>query len=184
VSALSWTDKSGALNVIVPDAMLSEAHASEADITEDPVEQGANVSDNIRPKPRPLNLELFVSDDVKIAGGVLISEPGRAERVYSQLEQCQADGSLLSVDLGGVHSFSRSYSNMAVQAVRTTRTAKSMNALTISLVLKEIRIVSSEIVAAQTAKEPKGQPKINGGDKATKPATDDRYESNLHKMFF
>lgn len=194
MSALSWTDKAGALQVILPDVMLSEQHASEADITEDPVESGANVTDNIRPKARPLNLEIFVADQYKVAG-VLNTEPGRAAKIYGQLVQCQADGSLLGVSLGNggapgaaseaaLTNSIRIYSNMAVQSVRTTRTSKAKDALTISLVLKEIRIVNSETVAAQTAKEPKGKKKITGGDKSTTPAVDDRYESNLHKMFF
>lgn len=44
------------------DLTLSEGHEATADVTEHPVETGSNVADHVRPNPRTLNLELYVTN--------------------------------------------------------------------------------------------------------------------------
>lgn len=44
------------------DASLSETHTYEADVTSYPVESGATITDNVRPKPITVELECIVSD--------------------------------------------------------------------------------------------------------------------------
>lgn len=44
------------------DLILSESHSHTSEITEHPVEVGANVTDHIRPLPTVLSLELFVTN--------------------------------------------------------------------------------------------------------------------------
>ncbi len=182
MTLISWLDGSSPQFIEV-DATLSETHNSEAEVTEDPVEEGANATDNVRRKSRTLNLELFVADQYK-SGGALAFELGRAERVFGWLERFEKDGTRLTITLGGKFGFGRVYENMVVQSARTTRTAKERDALTISAAFKEIRIASSEIVAAQTAKEPKGKKKITGGDQNTAPVgSEDDNRSLLYRGF-
>lgn len=189
MSSITWADTAGVLQAIEPDVMLSEHHASEADVTDDPVESGANTTDNVRRKSRVLNLELFVADQFKgptysASGGKTFDvEIGRSARVFTQLEKLLSDGTRTTVSLGGVGGFGRSYPSMVVQAARITRTSKEKDSLTISLVMKEIRVVNSEIVTEQFAKEAKGKKKILSGDTGTKPVVDDQYKSNLFKLF-
>lgn len=44
------------------DVSISERHALSADVTEHPVEQGSAIADHIRPKPRELTIEGFVTN--------------------------------------------------------------------------------------------------------------------------
>lgn len=182
MTSISWLD-SGALQFIDVDATLSEAHNSEAEVTDEPVEAGANASDNVRAKPRTLALELFVADNYKV-GGAVAFELGRSERIFSWFERFEKDGTRLTITLGGKFGFGRVYENMVVQSARVTRTAKERDCLTISATFKEIRIANSEIVAVQAAKDPKGKKKITGGDQNTKPVgSDDDNRSLLFRGF-
>lgn len=190
MSRISWTDSAGVLQVLEPDATLSEQHAAEAEVTEDPVEQGANTTDNVRAKSQTLALEVFFADQYKgstykTSGGATFDfELGRCERALSTFERLQREGQRVTVELGGKFGFGRRYENMVIQSARAVRTSKERDSLTISLSLKQIRIVRSETVAAQVAKEAKCQPKVTKGDQGTKPVDPpDRYESNLFRIF-
>jgi hypothetical protein len=48
--------------IVTLDASVNEMHAGSAQVTEHPVETGTNISDNIRPLPRRLTVEGFVSN--------------------------------------------------------------------------------------------------------------------------
>lgn len=172
-ASISWTDANGQLQLIAVDAVLSEQHSAEADVTEDPVESGAGVTDNIRAKSRTLSLEVFVSDNFKNDTGEVTFQLGRAARIYAWFESFERESTLLNVTLGeqSRNGFARTYTSMAVVSARTSRSVKESNGLTIALSLKEIRLVDSKIVAAQRAKEPKGKSKASTGDKKTSPVT-------------
>lgn len=180
---ITWLDGSSP-QVITADATLSETHSSDAEVTEDPVEDGANASDNVRRKSRTVSAELFFSDQYKV-GGALAFELGRSERVLGWFERFEKDGTRLTISCGGKFGFGRVYENMVVQSARTTRTNKERDSLTISVSFKEIRVANSEIVAAQSAKEPKGKKKITGGDQNTAPVgtSEDENKSLMYRMF-
>lgn len=184
MTLISWTDEAGVFQVISVDATMSERHSADADVTEDPVEAGANATDNVRQKARTLALDIFVSDQQNVSGFVL-TEVGRADKIFKQLETLQAKGQRLTINLGGVNGFGRQYTEMVIVNASTTRTSKSgRDSLDITASFKKIVTVNSEIVAVQKAKEPKGKKKINGGDQNPKPASPpDQYESNLFRMF-
>ena len=63
---LTWgdpiNDPPSALGQMTFDAVLSEAHECTAEITSHPVESGLNITDNVRPNPDRLTLEVFVSN--------------------------------------------------------------------------------------------------------------------------
>lgn len=59
---LVYERDNGSEAVILFDATLSEEHRAEAEITEHPVERGANVSDHIRPKLERLRLDVHVTN--------------------------------------------------------------------------------------------------------------------------
>jgi hypothetical protein len=50
------------LDVITVDATMQETHTFEADITEHPVEQGANITDHIRPKLKHYSIDGIISN--------------------------------------------------------------------------------------------------------------------------
>lgn len=50
-------------SLIVPfDLTMSEAHEATAEVTEHPVEQGANIADHVRQNPQTLSLEVYVTN--------------------------------------------------------------------------------------------------------------------------
>ena len=60
---LAWTDAAGNPQVFVPDLVLEESWTGNATITENPVEIGANVTDNIRIELRKCALKFFLTNE-------------------------------------------------------------------------------------------------------------------------
>jgi hypothetical protein len=61
MSVFTFT-RNGLTEVIVFDATTSESHTQDADVTENPVETGSAITDNVRAKPAQLKLETLVTD--------------------------------------------------------------------------------------------------------------------------
>src|ERR1019366_3122042 len=65
-SYIGWgdpvTDPASALGSLLFDAIYSEEHNQSSMVTDHPVEQGTNITDNVRPLPAKVTLEVFVSN--------------------------------------------------------------------------------------------------------------------------
>jgi hypothetical protein len=59
---IAFQDGSGAFTSIHVDATIRESHNTSSQVTEHPVEQGANVSDHVRPELEKLTLEVFITN--------------------------------------------------------------------------------------------------------------------------
>ena len=59
---VTWTDDAGAVVSLELDVDLQESHDLSSEITEHPVEEGADVTDHVRPRLRRVSIEGFVSD--------------------------------------------------------------------------------------------------------------------------
>ena len=57
-----WTTKAGANKILWFDVTTEEQHHLKAEITEHPVEEGINVTDNVRPAADSLSLTCFISN--------------------------------------------------------------------------------------------------------------------------
>lgn len=62
MASVIWEMDTGLLAVIEFDAVTAETHVAQADITEHPVEVGANISDHSRPKLRTVQLEGVITN--------------------------------------------------------------------------------------------------------------------------
>ena len=60
--ALTWTNADGTFDVVEFDTVDTEDHTLDNDVTEFPVEQGPDITDNIRVKPRVLSVKGYISD--------------------------------------------------------------------------------------------------------------------------
>jgi len=60
--ALTWTNEDGTFDVVEFDTVDTEDHTLPNEVTEFPVEQGPDVTDNIRIKPRTLSVKGYISD--------------------------------------------------------------------------------------------------------------------------
>lgn len=70
-----WTTKAGASKILWFDVTTEEQHHLKAEVTEHPVEEGINVTDNVRPEADSLSLTCFISNTpifskVEVAAGI------------------------------------------------------------------------------------------------------------------
>ncbi len=171
-----------AIDSITLDASLSETHGSDVEVTDHPVEVGANISDHIRPKPPTLSIEGLVSNTpIPPAGGdgtplhitngntqVTVDikarstfQETRAGSAYQQLLALKDSGQLFSVVTG-----LRTYDNMAFTTLTVPRDAKSGQTLKFTAALKQVIQVASKVV--KVVAKASGKDKL--GKVAAKPA--------------
>ncbi len=163
----------GAVESIIVDAAMKETHTMTADITEFPVEVGANVSDNIRKKPNGLQIEALVSDfPLQTAGRAQSSSgaaPGterppnqerRSTNVLTKLEKLQKEARTVTVTTG-----LKTYRNMGISSVTVNRDKTIKNGLVISITMKELIILASQTTLVRKVSDPKGMKKTADGKK-------------------
>lgn len=159
------------------DAALTETHTADVDVTDHPVEQGADISDHRRPKPRTLTIEGFVTNTPMpaetaesvqrglVRNGQTVGtfqsrstlEPTRSGEAYETLLSFR-EGDLLTVV-----TTMETLEDMAITALSVPRDAKTGQALRFSVTLKQVIIVSSKRVKVA----PRHAPKKNLGKVAT-----------------
>ncbi len=75
-----WTTKAGANKILWFDVTTEEQHHLKSEITEHPVEEGINVTDNVRPAADTLSLSCFISNTPitnKVDVAAFVSKPGK-----------------------------------------------------------------------------------------------------------
>jgi hypothetical protein len=143
----------------------------DVDITEHPVEQGANISDHIRPKPRIITIEGLISNtpilSVEESGFAtyLPDEPGPAAAAYAMLENRRRGGFLhtLVLPLDTIQA-------LALKRVSQPKDRTTGDALRFSLTFQEIVIVTNSTTVVATA-TPQTQGTRNKGTDTTTSAT-------------
>lgn len=169
VTVSTDTNQQQVLDSIVLDASLSELHESDADVTEFPVEQGSDITDNVRLLPSGLKVEALITD-FSLAGpsnsnaGTKRAHAsgfaGYAKGTYAALEDYQAKATLVNVETG-----LKSYQNMVIKSLSTPRDAHTgKNAVRTTIILKRILIAQSQSVVIKQS-DPKGQPSSPKGNK-------------------
>lgn len=173
------------LETIVVDASVSESHSFAAEVTDYPVEKGANVADNIRAKPTVLRLEAFISDapltnagrNQVASGGVTPRpkyEPNRSQDVLNQLIRLRDEGVLVTVYTG-----IKKYENMLLQSIDMPRDKSLKAGLRLTLTFKETRIVETQKVTITKAKERKGEKAKKDGPQTGKEAGEEKKKKSL-----
>lgn len=168
------------LEDIVLDAVVSESHDAEMEITEFPVERGAQISDHARLKPERLTLEAIVSNTplsreqqarkVEVTGGGSIFSTadkerpagiaGPAELAYARLRDLMVQAQLVSVVTG-----LRVYDDLIIESLSVPRRAATGDALEFSVRLKTIRLVNNKVTTIRVSKtkEPRAHSKKDQG---------------------
>lgn len=167
VTVTTDTNQRQVLDTIILDASVTELHESDADVTEFPVEEGSDITDNIRMLPKGLKVEAIITD-FSLAGPSGAGSKrahasgfkGYAKGTYLTLEDYQEKGTLIDVETG-----LKSYQNMVIKSLSTPRDAKTgTNAVRTTIILKRIIIAQSQTVVIKQA-DPKGQPSSPKGPK-------------------
>ena len=146
---------------IVVDASIAETHVLENEITDHPVEQGANISDHSRPMPDSFTMECVVSNTPILpdaAGARPENKPGRAKATYEALKKLRDEGTLIDVVTSLV-----TYKSMVVKSVSIPRDAKTSDCLKFSITLKQIRVVKNKLTALVKAAAPQTHKKAGTG---------------------
>lgn len=156
----------------VIDCAVTEEHSDENEITQHPVETGADIVDHIRRKPSTVSIQGIVSDTPLPAIEALRSE--------TTLPSQEAIEKLTALNLAretfNVTTSLRSYDNMALVSLSIPRDVKTGDALTFNARFQEVILVTNNRVTV-TVSSARGKKKVNRGNKPTKaaaPVTVDR----------
>lgn len=94
-TVVTWVDDNGAAVTLELDVDTQETHDLVSDITEHPVEEGADVTDNVRPRLRRVSIEGFVTDTP------LLTNPGVAEVAEFKTLELQIPDRPVQLSLSG-----------------------------------------------------------------------------------
>lgn len=161
------------------DANLSEGHSWSNDITANPVERGADVTDHIREIPDQVTLVGFVTNTpfIESADGNTITDDSedRVQAVIDRLKQIRAERSTVMVFTKYVL-----YEDMAIKSVDFTRDASNTNAVIFTVQFQHIRFAENQTVEvpagiskkldkkADASTQKKTEPQKSGGAKQPK----------------
>lgn len=159
------------LGLIELDATLSASHQVQVEVTENPVERGAAVSDHMRRKPYVFTCEgLVTNTPVSAEKRTALSRlsegvAGPAENARNQLRALAGSGELITLITGlGI-----TYSNMALTDLQMPEDRGITDAIRFTATFREVVIVQSQTVQLVTA-DPKSVRKLDIGTKPPKPA--------------
>lgn len=159
------------------DASLTEQHTRTNDVTEHPVEKGANVADHKRRQPDQVVISGIVTNTPVEREQRERADAGtRAQNAYLQLLELSDSDELITVVTA-----IRTYENMAIVNLNVPRDAKTGDALQFMATLKEIRTVASKTVVLVDAKTSRAQGKAKKGKTATKEATEQQTNKSILK---
>lgn len=195
---LTWTDSAGVAQTLAFDAEVTEQFSGEMDITDHPMERGANATDHARKKPSSLQVEGLLTDALRevFASGSIVTRarPGRALASFRQLEEIR-DQALVCT----IKTAARTHENMLLQSLSWTRDRSSVTvgpgliaqdtgknydgtgALRIKGTFREVRFVDSQTVAITKTKVTKAKGKVEGGKQTTSPASKAEENKSLLK---
>lgn len=127
---------------IIPDCTIEERHSDRVQVTQQPVEYGAMISDHAIILPQEVSIRYGFWD------GAFLFEFGHADQVYRQLLDLQHEREPFSISTG-----KRVYSNMILTDMEVTTDQHTENVLIVELHCQEVIIVttSSSAPAAQSA---------------------------------
>ncbi len=172
----------------VAQVTIEESHVDELEITEHPVEQGAQITDHAYARPSELTIQAGWSNSPSVAGffagisaGVvtgtqagindLISGNGltQANDIYQKLLELQTSRVPFTVVTGR-----RTYENMLFKSLRITTNKETENSLIVTAQLRQLILVQTQVVnfavpaSAQTQSQVT-QPITNQGTKQLAP---------------
>jgi len=145
------------------DAVPESTNRRAAEVTQHPVEEGADISDNVRPLPRELDLIGVVSDVPASLLDWVNRSTTYAWDMYERLHDWMDAGTVLTVLAAGEH-----YGSMAIVSMDRGHNHTRGKSIHLSLSLREIEVVSTELVEAPKPATTRGSARKSKGQKATK----------------
>lgn len=148
------------------DVAESEEHTFENDVTEHPVESGADITDHVRARAIVVTVEGIVSDtplealarrrnELVEIGGETFAKP--SEEAFARLLEINDSREPITIETS-----LKTYSDMVLQSLSAPRNAGTGEALRFSATFKQVRLVTSERTTVLVS-VPRGKKKINRG---------------------
>lgn len=179
-TAIAWKERSGAYAILDVDAVLREGMDSTSEITENPVERGAEIADHIRHKSDILTLEFRITNNPVRApqshagsgdgrrtqnadGSTVLTFDGpleRVKRVHDDLQRVRKAGLFWDIQ-----TTLRRYENYLLENIKVARDNKTGDAATFILTLREVRLVDTRIASIPRLR--RIQPRVNAGVQPT-----------------
>lgn len=153
---------------IVADAVIRELHEDELEVTEQPVEAGAAITDHAYKLPSSLELEYGWA---RASKQNVQLDPSFLKALYDQVLGLQVNRILCTVNTG-----KRIYTNMLVRRIVTESDKEQENILWLKLLMKEVLVVPKTVAVPLTDQAVQGLPQqtaatIPQGDHNLQPAT-------------
>jgi len=126
----------------VADVTVREEHSDELVVTENPVEQGATITDHAFKVPARLKVDVGYSNSSVQSLG----DPNYVQDIYAQFLALQASRQPLDVITG-----KRVYSSMLITNLRTVTDEATENALLLTVEMKEIILVDTQTVSVPSS---------------------------------
>ena len=165
----------GGVAGIVIDATISEEHKTSCDMTENPVEDGAKITDHVQLKPAELVIEGVITDTplgYAVIGNIqnivrsvstLFGKNARSVDAYNDLIALQKSRRPFTVVTG-----LKRYESMILTELSVPRTIDTGKAIHFRAVMKEIRIVKSKTsTLSNTTNNSLAKKAKNAGQKVT-----------------
>lgn len=189
-------DASSFLDLVTVDATLRETHSAAAEVTEHPVEAGADISDHVRPKPVEVRIEGVITDTPLIGPleGAMRAIPGlglgaatlqTAQNLLSKATVARGAFDTLRKlrDLGEpvtLYTPYRQYFGMVMTDLQVVRDTEGGEGLRFSAAFREVLTVESAIVRVQLPVFAQGA--LDLGTLGTSPAGT-KLKSNISALY-
>jgi hypothetical protein len=144
------------------DAVLTESHQSQLQVTSNPVETGVMISDHSFMQPLKVTITAAVSDLKMPSGSADYDDAssGRARRAFQLLQELQANTAKGIVDPFSVSTGLRLYQKMVCVGITARQDADTASLLSFDADLQEIITVSTQAVTYTAPKPMPGKPKL------------------------
>lgn len=167
------------------DAVLTEEHTSELEVTDSPVETGESISDHAYMKPKKLRIVGGVSDAVlnpvqTIMNNLFGSGKSRSITAYEVLLELQESREPFNVQTG-----MKLYENMVITSLRVSQDKDTAKVGIFECDLREVIIVDTKTVtySPSKTKAKQAQPTQKTGERQAKEVTDEKKKSALLSAF-
>lgn len=161
--------------LLVFDATIKETHRGRNTITRQPVEQGVDITDHVRPEPDELMLETLTTNSPITIDDIAAADSTYAQETYQQLLQLKNDATFLTVSTG-----IRDYQNMIISSLDVDRDKLTGQVLSAKIGFQSVLVVSSQTVPAPA--KPAGATKKHAGAKPAVAASGSTQSSVLSSL--
>lgn len=181
-SALFMSGRS--IGGIIPDVTIEEHHTDTLTITEHPIEKGASVSDHAFLNPSEVTMRVAWSSSRSLAnsivtGTILTGAINSVAELYRQLLDRQKSREPFDLVTG-----KRTYESMLIKSLSVTTDKDSENALIVTAILRQVRLVTAQAAAlAPAAAHASPQDTAAPSDIGTKQPIKAQTQSALYTMF-